>query len=106
MRDRGLEPLTPSVSGRCSTTELTAHSQGETMPGEPGIGKLELPPKPSRVHLEGSPEVLKGRNMNSRGRQPTVSVPNHIRPRRGRTILQPSTVGLHPRLFVSDRFAA
>ena len=25
MRDRGFEPLTPSVSRKCSTTELTAH---------------------------------------------------------------------------------
>src|SRR5215831_7467142 len=26
VRDRGFEPLTPSVSRKCSTTELTAHS--------------------------------------------------------------------------------
>ncbi len=25
VRDTGFEPVTPSVSGRCSTTELTAH---------------------------------------------------------------------------------
>ncbi len=27
VRDTGFEPVTPSVSGRCSTTELTAHCQ-------------------------------------------------------------------------------
>ena len=27
VRDTGFEPVTPSVSGRCSTTELTAHSE-------------------------------------------------------------------------------
>jgi hypothetical protein len=26
VRDTGFEPVTPSVSGKCSTTELTAHS--------------------------------------------------------------------------------
>ena len=26
VRDRGFEPLTPSVSRKCSTTELTAHA--------------------------------------------------------------------------------
>src|SRR5260221_599628 len=28
VRDRGFEPLTPSVSRKCSTTELTAHWYG------------------------------------------------------------------------------
>jgi hypothetical protein len=27
VRDTGFEPVTPSVSGRCSTTELTARSE-------------------------------------------------------------------------------
>ena len=27
VRDRGFEPLTPSVSRKCSTTELTAHER-------------------------------------------------------------------------------
>ena len=27
VRDRGFEPLTPSVSRKCSTTELTAHCE-------------------------------------------------------------------------------
>ena len=28
VRDTGFEPVTPSVSGRCSTTELTAQVDG------------------------------------------------------------------------------
>jgi hypothetical protein len=30
VRDRGFEPLTPSVSRKCSTTELTAHPSWQT----------------------------------------------------------------------------
>jgi hypothetical protein len=37
--------------------------------------------------------VPKGQHMNSRGRQPTVSRQNQIRPRRGRTLRQHQTVG-------------
>jgi hypothetical protein len=33
VRDRGLEPLTPSVSGKCSTTELTAPPAFDPPPG-------------------------------------------------------------------------
>ena len=29
VRDTGFEPVTPSVSGRCSTTELTAQSEAD-----------------------------------------------------------------------------
>lgn len=35
VRDRGFEPLTPSVSRRCSTTELTALQAGDENAVEP-----------------------------------------------------------------------
>ncbi len=34
VRDTGFEPVTPSVSGRCSTTELTAHSEADLRAGK------------------------------------------------------------------------
>ncbi len=39
VRDTGLEPVTPSVSGRCSTTELTARESGEAQETDhpPGV---------------------------------------------------------------------
>ena len=43
VRDTGFEPVTPSVSGRCSTTELTALGlpSGQRMYGQPrGVGNL------------------------------------------------------------------
>ena len=52
------------------------------------------------------PFVLEGQNMNSRGREPTVSEKKQIRPRRGRTIHYTHNRGFHPRLFVFGPFAA
>src|SRR5881227_478182 len=45
VRDRGFEPLTPSVSRKCSTTELTAHSNcGRIkLANSPGLASAEFP---------------------------------------------------------------
>ena len=48
VRDTGFEPVTPSVSGRCSTTELTAlglspHRLRACILGEAGSGATGFP---------------------------------------------------------------
>lgn len=46
VRDRGFEPLTPSVSRRCSTTELTARQADEkdavARPSEQALFRMNL----------------------------------------------------------------
>jgi hypothetical protein len=39
VRDTGFEPVTPSVSRKCSTTELTAHKRAVTVQSRPAVGK-------------------------------------------------------------------
>jgi hypothetical protein len=59
-----------------------------------------------RAHPDTVANVLKGRHTNSRGREPTVIRHKHIRPLRGRIFRCCRSVGLHPRLFILDHFAA
>lgn len=56
VRDRGLEPLTPSVSGRCSTTELTAQQRtGKTLPSDTVSGKRESNPTAPLIAPQSRP---------------------------------------------------
>ena len=50
MRDTGFEPVTPSVSGRCSTTELTAQKiRGRNYAMHPRPWQAHAPPLDSEV---------------------------------------------------------
>jgi hypothetical protein len=57
VRDTGFEPVTPSVSGRCSTTELTA----QTMPPlqrRAKLGRSPLPMQPLFLFLKIAPRAF------------------------------------------------
>src|SRR5438874_596082 len=65
VRDRGFEPLTPSVSRKCSTTELTAHSNCGwiKLANSPGLASAEFPVAGKRgcfhPQLVGSPHSVR-----------------------------------------------
>ena len=56
VRDRGLEPLTPSVSRKCSTTELTARPyRSDCLSPSPAWRFAERPDSPEAPMLPGPP---------------------------------------------------
>ena len=67
VRDTGFEPVTPSVSGRCSTTELTAR----VYPPK-GSWIMRLGPGTCKAFFEGAGYFFEGRKKGGEPELPAV----------------------------------